>query len=345
VVQQRVDIRKTLMEGASSKITYYDLQPLVEQQEELSSEEPSARAEAAVAAIRETRGRDAESAARFPTNCQERAKAMARRDLTGRAQDCAAAVGYPRGRVFSSRDPYRWRRGVTPAQALLVIVPSAAGWRSRPAVSNRDIGFVHPAGSRDQGRYLHSTRYGLQGKCSASVRRHNRDQPQDRSTPAAGTQTTAANRRPGANQRAFRSTAPKMQDRRPDGQPLAWHGGDRELNRIAHILSYPLSPRCSLPAGDLARMKTKTALSSSLSPIVRSESHYESRCCRAIERVTVRSGQPERRTRIRYRARSDDARRARIAPSYVGGEDRVVVDTAIEASPLHARGCTPGTRG
>ena len=59
VVQQRVDIRKTLMEKElSSKITYFEiLQLLVEQQEELSVQKSHLHeAEAAVAAIRETRG-------------------------------------------------------------------------------------------------------------------------------------------------------------------------------------------------------------------------------------------------------------------------------------------------
>ena len=59
VVQQRVDIRKTLMERElGSKITYYEiLQLLVEQQEELGVQNSQLHeAEAAVAAIRETRG-------------------------------------------------------------------------------------------------------------------------------------------------------------------------------------------------------------------------------------------------------------------------------------------------
>src|SRR3954462_13212934 len=59
VVQQRVDIRKTLMERElSSKVAYFEiLQMLVEHQEELSVQKSHLReAEAAVAAIRETRG-------------------------------------------------------------------------------------------------------------------------------------------------------------------------------------------------------------------------------------------------------------------------------------------------
>src|SRR4051794_12923461 len=59
VVQQRVDIRKTLMERElSSKVAYFEiLQLLVEHQEELSVQNSHLHeAEAAVAAIRETRG-------------------------------------------------------------------------------------------------------------------------------------------------------------------------------------------------------------------------------------------------------------------------------------------------
>src|SRR3979411_850468 len=59
VIQPRVDIRKTLMEKElGSKLTYFEtLQLLVEQQEKLSVQKSHLReAEAAVAAIRETRG-------------------------------------------------------------------------------------------------------------------------------------------------------------------------------------------------------------------------------------------------------------------------------------------------
>src|SRR5262249_56897177 len=59
VIQPRVDIRKTLMDKElGSKLSYYEtLQLLVEQQEELSVQKGHLRAaEAAAAAIRETRG-------------------------------------------------------------------------------------------------------------------------------------------------------------------------------------------------------------------------------------------------------------------------------------------------
>src|SRR5262245_51466343 len=63
VIQPRVDIRKTLMDKElGSKLSYYEtLQLLVEQQEELSVQKGHLRAaEAAVAAIRETRGQSSE---------------------------------------------------------------------------------------------------------------------------------------------------------------------------------------------------------------------------------------------------------------------------------------------
>ena len=70
VIQQRVDIRKTLMEKEiGSKLTYYEiLQLLVEQQEELTVQKSHLReAEAAVAAIRETRAQAPPNiAAAFP---------------------------------------------------------------------------------------------------------------------------------------------------------------------------------------------------------------------------------------------------------------------------------------
>jgi hemolysin D len=72
VIQPRVDIRKTLMEKElGSKLTYYEtLQLLVEQQEELSVQKSHLHeAEAAVAAVRETRARRwPNSGAHSPTN-------------------------------------------------------------------------------------------------------------------------------------------------------------------------------------------------------------------------------------------------------------------------------------
>src|SRR5262249_56169606 len=59
VIQQRVDIRKTLMDKElGSKLTYFEiLQLLVEQQEDLEVQKSHLHeAEAAAAAIRETRG-------------------------------------------------------------------------------------------------------------------------------------------------------------------------------------------------------------------------------------------------------------------------------------------------
>jgi len=81
VIQQRVDIRKTLMDKElGSKLTYFEiLQLLVEQQEDLGVRKSHLReAEAAAAAIRETRGQaEAEFPRRLSTNSPRRSKRQA----------------------------------------------------------------------------------------------------------------------------------------------------------------------------------------------------------------------------------------------------------------------------
>ena len=74
VIQQRVDIRKTLVDKElSSKLTYLEmLQQLVEQQQELGVQKSHLHeAEAAVAAIRETRG---QAVAEYPPHAVRRAR-------------------------------------------------------------------------------------------------------------------------------------------------------------------------------------------------------------------------------------------------------------------------------
>ena len=90
VIQSRFDIRKTLMEKElGSKLTYFEtLQLLVEQQEELSVQKSHLHeAEAAMAALRETRGQ-AEAAYRH-TLSDELAKAEQK--ASGLTQDLIKA--------------------------------------------------------------------------------------------------------------------------------------------------------------------------------------------------------------------------------------------------------------
>ena len=199
VVQQRVDIRKTLMERElSSKITYFEtLQLLVEQQEELSVQKSHQReAEAAVAAIRETRRQAAAEYRR--TLSDELAKAEQK--ASGLAQDLIKAerktglqqLASPVDGVVQQLAVHTVGGVVTPAQALLVIVPSDSRLEIEAMVSNRDIGFVR-TGQQAEIKIdtFNFTRYGLlRGEViGVSQDAIIRDQPQDRNGDRrAGTQ-------------------------------------------------------------------------------------------------------------------------------------------------------------
>jgi hemolysin D len=169
VIQSRFDIRKTLMEKElGSKLTYFEtLQLLVEQQEELSVQKSHLHeAEAAMAAIRETRGQ-AEAEYRH-TLSDELAKAEQK--ANGLTQDVIKAEQKTRLQLLTAPvDGMVQQLGihtvggvVTPAQSLLVIVPSDSRLEIEATVSNRDIGFVH-AGQEAEIKIdtFNFTRYGL----------------------------------------------------------------------------------------------------------------------------------------------------------------------------------------
>src|SRR3954467_13106159 len=169
VVQQRVDIRRTLMERElSSKITYFEtLQLLVEQQEELSVQKSHlTEAEAAVAALRETRRQAAAEYRR--TLSDELAKAEQK--ANGLAQDLIKAeqktklqlLTAPVDGVVQQLAIHTVGGVVTPAQSLLVVVPSDSRLEIEAMVSNRDIGFVQPGHEAEiKIDTFNFTRYGL----------------------------------------------------------------------------------------------------------------------------------------------------------------------------------------
>ena len=190
VVQQRVDIRKTLMERElSSKITYYEiLQLLVEQQEELRVQNSHLHeAEAAVAAIRETRG---QAVAEYRRSLSDELT-KAEQKVSGLIQDLIKAerkttlqrLAAPVDGVVQQLAIHTVGGVVTPAQALLVIVPSDSRLEIEAMVSNRDIGFVH-AGQQAEIKIdtFNFTRYGLLHGDVLNVSQDAiiRDQPQDR---------------------------------------------------------------------------------------------------------------------------------------------------------------------
>lgn len=169
VIQPRVDIRKTLMDKElGSKLTYFEtLQLLVEQQEELSVQKSHLHeTEAAAAAIRETRGQ-AEAEYRH-TLSDDLAKAEQK--ASGLTQDLIKAeqktrlqlLTAPVDGVVQQLAIHTVGGVVTPAQSLLVIVPSDSRLEIEAMVSNRDIGFVH-AGQEAEIKIdtFNFTRYGL----------------------------------------------------------------------------------------------------------------------------------------------------------------------------------------
>jgi hemolysin D len=194
VIQSRVDIRKTLVEKElGSKLSYFEVvQLLVEQQEELRVQNSHLReTEAAAAAIRETRG---QAAAEYRRSLSDEL-AKAGQKANGLAQDLIKAeqrtrlqlLTAPVDGVVQQLAIHTVGGVVTPAQALLVIVPSDSRLEIEAMVSNRDIGFVH-AGQEAEIKVdtFNFTRYGLlHGQVlsvsqDAVIRDRQQDHPNDR---------------------------------------------------------------------------------------------------------------------------------------------------------------------
>ena len=180
VIQPRVDIRKMLMDKElGSKLTYFEvLQLLVEHQEELGVQKSHLReAEAAVAAIGETRG---QAVAEYRRTLSDE---LAKAEQKTRLQLLTAPVDG----VVQQLAIHTVGGVVTPAQSLLVVVPSDSRLEIEAMVSNRDIGFVHP-GQRAEIKIdtFNFTRYGLlRGQVltvsqDAVIRDRQQDRPNDR---------------------------------------------------------------------------------------------------------------------------------------------------------------------
>jgi len=199
VIQQRVDIRKTLMEKElGSKLTYYEtLQLLIEQQEELGVQKSHLReAEAAAAAIRETRS---QAVAEYRHALFDEL-AKAQQKATGLAHDLIKAGQKTRLQLLTAPVDGMVQQlaihtvggVVTPAQSLLVVVPSESRLEVEAMVSNRDIGFVHSGQDVEiKVDTFNFTRYGLLHGQVLSVSQDAviRDRRQDRSNDRAlGTQ-------------------------------------------------------------------------------------------------------------------------------------------------------------
>jgi hemolysin D len=198
VLKQKVDIRKYLYDkDLGSKVVWLtDYQDLVGlQQEALVQKSKFQEADAAVAALVETRAQTAAEYRR--TWFEELAKAEAK--AAGLAQDVIKAeqrtklqvLTAPVDGVVQQVAVHTIGGVVTPGQALLAVVPLDSHLEIEAMVSNRDIGFVH-AGQKAEVKVdtFSFTRYGLlHGEIiNVSQDAITRDKPRDKSndtTPGA----------------------------------------------------------------------------------------------------------------------------------------------------------------
>lgn len=190
VTQQRVDIRRTLMEKEiGSKLTYYEtLQLQIEQQEELGVQRSRLNeAESAVAAIRETR---IQAVAEYRktlsdelAKSEQKANGLARDLIKAQQRTRLQQLTSPVDGVVQQLAVHTIGGVVTPAQSLLVIVPSETRLEIEAMISNRDIGFVEAGqGAAIKIDTFNFTRYGLlQGRVvSVSQDAIIRDRPPER---------------------------------------------------------------------------------------------------------------------------------------------------------------------
>jgi hemolysin D len=169
LLQQQVDIRKILFDHETgSRLLYLQtLQTLVEQQQELLVQKSHYReADAAAAAIMASRDQAAEEYRR--THFDDLVKAEAK--SAGLAQELVKAeertqlqrLTAPIDGVVQQLAVYTVGGVVTPAQALLVIVPTDTHLEIQARISNRDIGFVRAGQQVDiKIDTFPYTRYGL----------------------------------------------------------------------------------------------------------------------------------------------------------------------------------------
>jgi len=190
LLKERVNIRKGLADKELvSKIIYLEtLHQLVDQQQDHKVQESRYReAEAALAAITKT---IAQAAAEYQRTLSSDL-VEAERKVAGLSEDLVKAeqrtkfqaLTAPVDGVVQQLAVHTIGGVVTPAQALLVVVPADSRLEIEAMVSNRDIGFVHPGQETEiKIDTFNFTRYGLlRGKVvSVSQDAIVRDKPQDK---------------------------------------------------------------------------------------------------------------------------------------------------------------------
>ncbi len=169
LLQQRVDVRKGLFDKQlGSRLTYLsELQDLVGQQQDLLVQESRYReADAAVAALVETRAK-VQSEYRHIlfddlAKAEQKAGGLAQDVIKSEQRTRLKLLTAPVDGVVQQIAVHTVGGVVTPAQALAVVVPVDSHLEIEAMVSNRDVGFVH-AGQEAEIKIdtFNFTRYGL----------------------------------------------------------------------------------------------------------------------------------------------------------------------------------------
>jgi hemolysin D len=195
IVQQRVDIRKVLFDHQTgSKITYLEnLETLVDNQKELEVQKSRLiEAEAAMAGITQTH---AQTEAEFRhalfgefTEAGRKVAGLAREVDKINERTRLQILTAPVDGIVQQLAVHTVGGVVTPAQALLAVVPTEGAIEIEAKVSNPDIGFIH-AGQDAEIKVdtFNFTRYGLLHGTVLGVSRDSiiRDNPQNRTNGAA----------------------------------------------------------------------------------------------------------------------------------------------------------------
>ena len=217
VIQPRVDIRKTLMDKElGSKLTYLETLQIAGRAAEGAHgpEEPSAakRKRPWRRFARHAARRRPNTGARSPTSSPRPSRRRA-----GSPRNCIKAeqktrlqqLTAPVDGMVQQLAVHTVGGVVTPAQALLVVVPSDSRLEIEAMVSNRDIGFVHPGQEAEiKVDTFNFTRYGLLARQGAE-RLAGRHRPR----PAAGAARATARR--GRQNEHQRAQGPGTELRRP----------------------------------------------------------------------------------------------------------------------------------
>jgi hemolysin D len=169
VIQPRVEMRRTLMEkDLGSRIAYLEtLQLLVERQKELGIQSSHLQeAAAAVSAIRETRSQAVAEFRRALSDelakSEQKAIGLAQELIKAEQKTRLQRLAAPVDGVVQQLAIHTVGGVVTPAQSLMVVVPSDSRLEIEAMVPNRDIGFVHPGQAAEiKVDTFNFTRYGL----------------------------------------------------------------------------------------------------------------------------------------------------------------------------------------